>query len=63
MAESVRVRKNAGISSADAIAEQRQETESSDILLVMSNGSFGGHEKLLAKLGKPLQVSSEANTR
>jgi hypothetical protein len=31
---------------------------------VMSNGSFDGLcEKLLAKLGQPVQVSSEANTR
>jgi UDP-N-acetylmuramate-alanine ligase len=51
--------------SADAIAEQvSMEAEAGDVLLVMSNGSFDGLcEKLLAKLGKPVQVSSEANTR
>ena len=51
--------------SADAIAEQiSAEAESGDVLLVMSNGSFDGLcEKLLAKLGQPVQVSSEANTR
>jgi hypothetical protein len=31
---------------------------------VMSNGSFDGLcEKLLTKLGRPVQASSEANTR
>jgi UDP-N-acetylmuramate: L-alanyl-gamma-D-glutamyl-meso-diaminopimelate ligase len=51
--------------SADAIAEQiSAEAESGDVLLAMSNGSFDGLcEKLLAKLGQPVQVSSEANTR
>jgi UDP-N-acetylmuramate: L-alanyl-gamma-D-glutamyl-meso-diaminopimelate ligase len=51
--------------SADAIAGQiSSEAESGDLLLVMSNGSFDGLcEKLLAKLGQPVQVSSEANTR
>jgi UDP-N-acetylmuramate: L-alanyl-gamma-D-glutamyl-meso-diaminopimelate ligase len=51
--------------SADAIAEQVSiEAEPGDVLLVMSNGSFDGLcEKLLAKLGQPVQVSSEANTR
>jgi UDP-N-acetylmuramate: L-alanyl-gamma-D-glutamyl-meso-diaminopimelate ligase len=51
--------------SADAIADQVSvEVEPGDVLLVMSNGSFDGLcEKLLAKLGQPLQVSSEANTR
>lgn len=50
---------------ADAIAEQlATEAEAGDLLLVMSNGSFDGLcEKLLAKLGHPVQVSSEANTR
>lgn len=50
---------------ADAIAEQlAAEAEAGDLLLVMSNGSFDGLcEKLLAKLGHPVQVSSEANTR
>ena len=67
VAESVRaLGKNARVfPSADAIAEKLgKETESGDVLLVMSNGSFDGLcEKLLAKLGKPVQVSSEANTR
>jgi len=51
--------------SADAIAEQiSAEAESGDVLLVMSNGSFDGLcEKLLAKLGQPVHVSSEANSR
>jgi UDP-N-acetylmuramate: L-alanyl-gamma-D-glutamyl-meso-diaminopimelate ligase len=51
--------------SADAIAEQVSlEAEPGDVLLVMSNGSFDGLcEKLLAKLGQPVQVSSEASTR
>jgi UDP-N-acetylmuramate: L-alanyl-gamma-D-glutamyl-meso-diaminopimelate ligase len=51
--------------SADAIAEQvSMEAEPGDVLLVMSNGSFDGLcEKVLAKLGQPVQVSSEANTR
>jgi len=51
--------------SADAIADQVSvEVEPGDVLLLMSNGSFDGLcEKLLAKLGQPLQVSSEANTR
>jgi len=51
--------------SAEAIAEQvSMEAQPGDVLLVMSNGSFGGLcEKLLAKLGQPVQVSSEANTR
>src|SRR5580700_4455534 len=50
---------------ADAIAEQLStEAEPGDVLLVMSNGSFDGLcEKLLAKLGQPVQVSSEASTR
>jgi UDP-N-acetylmuramate: L-alanyl-gamma-D-glutamyl-meso-diaminopimelate ligase len=67
VAESVRaLGKNARVfSSADAIAEQlAAEAEPGDLLLVMSNGSFDGLcEKLLAKLGLPVQVSSEANTR
>ena len=67
VAESVRaLGKNARVfPSADAIAEKLgKETESGDVLLVMSNGSFDGLcEKLLAKLGKQVQVSSEANTR
>jgi UDP-N-acetylmuramate: L-alanyl-gamma-D-glutamyl-meso-diaminopimelate ligase len=67
VAESVRaLGKNARVfPSADAIAEQLgKETESGDVLLVMSNGSFDGLcEKLLAKLGNPVQVSSEANIR
>jgi UDP-N-acetylmuramate: L-alanyl-gamma-D-glutamyl-meso-diaminopimelate ligase len=67
VAESVRaLGKNARVfPSADAMAEQLgKETESGDVLLVMSNGSFDGLcEKLLAKLGKQVQVSSEANTR
>jgi UDP-N-acetylmuramate: L-alanyl-gamma-D-glutamyl-meso-diaminopimelate ligase len=52
-------------SSADAIAEQiSAEAESGDVLLVMSNGSFDGLcDKLLAKLGQSVPVSSEANTR
>jgi len=51
--------------SAETIAEQiSTEAESGDVLLVMSNGSFDGLcEKLLAKLGRPVQVPSEANTR
>jgi UDP-N-acetylmuramate: L-alanyl-gamma-D-glutamyl-meso-diaminopimelate ligase len=51
--------------SAEAIAEQiSTEAEPGDVLLVMSNGSFDGLcEKLLAKLARPVQVSSEANTR
>jgi UDP-N-acetylmuramate: L-alanyl-gamma-D-glutamyl-meso-diaminopimelate ligase len=51
--------------SADGIAEQvSMEAEAGDVLLVMSNGSFDGLcEKVLAKLGQPVQVSSEANTR
>jgi UDP-N-acetylmuramate: L-alanyl-gamma-D-glutamyl-meso-diaminopimelate ligase len=51
--------------SAEVIAEQiSAEAESGDVLLAMSNGSFDGLcEKLLAKLGQPVQVSSEANTR
>jgi UDP-N-acetylmuramate: L-alanyl-gamma-D-glutamyl-meso-diaminopimelate ligase len=51
--------------SAEAIAEQVSiEAEPGDVLLVMSNGSFDGLcEKLLARLGHPLQVSSEAKTR
>jgi UDP-N-acetylmuramate: L-alanyl-gamma-D-glutamyl-meso-diaminopimelate ligase len=51
--------------SADAIAEQvAMEAEPGDVLLVMSNGSFDGLcEKLLARLGQPVQVSSEANRR
>jgi UDP-N-acetylmuramate: L-alanyl-gamma-D-glutamyl-meso-diaminopimelate ligase len=67
VAESVRaLGKSARVfPSADAIAEQvSMEAEAGDVLLVMSNGSFDGLcEKLLAKLGKPVQVSSEANTR
>jgi UDP-N-acetylmuramate: L-alanyl-gamma-D-glutamyl-meso-diaminopimelate ligase len=51
--------------SAAAIAEQvSAEAQPGDVLLVMSNGSFDGLcEKLLAKLGRPVQVSSEATTR
>jgi UDP-N-acetylmuramate: L-alanyl-gamma-D-glutamyl-meso-diaminopimelate ligase len=51
--------------SAEAIAEQiSREAESGDVLLVMSNGSFDGLcERLLAKLGRPAQVSSEATSR
>jgi len=51
--------------SADAIAEQvSMEAQPGDVLLVMSNGSFDGLcEKLLAKLGQPVPVSAEANTR
>jgi UDP-N-acetylmuramate: L-alanyl-gamma-D-glutamyl-meso-diaminopimelate ligase len=67
VAESVReLGKSARVlPSADAIAEQVSiEAEPGDVLLVMSNGSFDGLcEKLLAKLGQPVQVSSEANTR
>ena len=67
VAESVRgLGKSARVfPSADAIADQVwAEIEPGDVLLVMSNGSFDGLcEKLLAKLGQPLQVSSEANTR
>jgi UDP-N-acetylmuramate: L-alanyl-gamma-D-glutamyl-meso-diaminopimelate ligase len=50
---------------AEAIAEQiSTEAEPGDVLLVMSNGSFDGLcDKLLAKLGRPVPVSSEANTR
>jgi UDP-N-acetylmuramate: L-alanyl-gamma-D-glutamyl-meso-diaminopimelate ligase len=67
VAESVRAlgRSARVFPSAEAIAEQiSAELESGDVLLVMSNGSFDGlGEKLLAKLGQPLQASSEANTR
>jgi UDP-N-acetylmuramate: L-alanyl-gamma-D-glutamyl-meso-diaminopimelate ligase len=67
VAESVReLGKSARVfPSADAIAEQVSlEAEPGDVLLVMSNGSFDGLcEKLLAKLGQPVQVSSEASTR
>ncbi len=67
VAESVReLRKSARVfPSADAIAEQvSMEAQAGDVLLVMSNGSFDGLcEKLLAKLGQPIQVSSEANIR
>jgi UDP-N-acetylmuramate: L-alanyl-gamma-D-glutamyl-meso-diaminopimelate ligase len=51
--------------SAEAIAEQiATEAEPGDVLLVMSNGSFDGLcDKLLARLGRPVEVSSEANTR
>jgi UDP-N-acetylmuramate: L-alanyl-gamma-D-glutamyl-meso-diaminopimelate ligase len=67
VAESVReLGKSARVfPSADAIAEQvSMEAEPGDVLLVMSNGSFDGLcEKLLAKLGQPVQVSSEANSR
>jgi len=51
--------------SAEAIAEQiSAEAESGDVLLVMSNGSFDGLcERLLATLGRPAQVSSEATSR
>jgi UDP-N-acetylmuramate: L-alanyl-gamma-D-glutamyl-meso-diaminopimelate ligase len=67
VAESVRgLGKSARVfPSAAAIAEQVSiEAEAGDVLLVMSNGSFDGLcEKLLAKLGQPMQVSSEANTR
>jgi UDP-N-acetylmuramate-alanine ligase len=67
VAESVRaLGKNARVFlNADAITEQLgTETESGDVLLVMSNGSFDGLcEKLLARLTQPVQVSSEANTR
>ena len=67
VAESVReLGKSARVfPSAEAIAEQvSMEAEPGDVLLVMSNGSFDGLcEKLLARLGQPAQVSSEANTR
>jgi UDP-N-acetylmuramate: L-alanyl-gamma-D-glutamyl-meso-diaminopimelate ligase len=67
VAESVReLGKSARVfPSADAIAEQVSlEAESGDVLLVMSNGSFDGLcQKLLAKLGHPVEVSSEATTR
>jgi UDP-N-acetylmuramate: L-alanyl-gamma-D-glutamyl-meso-diaminopimelate ligase len=67
VAESVRAlgRSARVFPSAEAIAERiSAEAESGDVLLVMSNGSFDGLcEKLLAKLGQPVQVSSEANTR
>jgi UDP-N-acetylmuramate: L-alanyl-gamma-D-glutamyl-meso-diaminopimelate ligase len=67
VAESVReLGKSARVfPSAEAIAEQVSlEAESGDVLLVMSNGNFDGLcEKLLAKLGQPVQVSSEANNR
>jgi UDP-N-acetylmuramate: L-alanyl-gamma-D-glutamyl-meso-diaminopimelate ligase len=67
VAESVReLGKSARVfPSADAIAEQvSMEAQSGDVLLVMSNGSFDGLcEKLLAKLGQPVQVSPEANSR
>jgi UDP-N-acetylmuramate: L-alanyl-gamma-D-glutamyl-meso-diaminopimelate ligase len=51
--------------SSDAIADLvSAEAEPRDVLLVMSNGSFDGLcEKLLARLGQPIQVSSEANSR
>jgi UDP-N-acetylmuramate: L-alanyl-gamma-D-glutamyl-meso-diaminopimelate ligase len=66
VAESVReLGKSARVfPSADAIADQvSMEAEPGDVLLVMSNGSFDGLcEKLLARLGEPVQVSSEANT-
>jgi UDP-N-acetylmuramate-alanine ligase len=40
------------------------EAQPGDVLVVMSNGSFDGLcEKLLAKLGQPVPVSAEANTR
>jgi UDP-N-acetylmuramate: L-alanyl-gamma-D-glutamyl-meso-diaminopimelate ligase len=67
VAESVReMGKSARVfPSADAIAEQvSTEVEPGDVVLVMSNGSFDGLcEKLLSKLGQPVQVSSEANLR
>jgi UDP-N-acetylmuramate: L-alanyl-gamma-D-glutamyl-meso-diaminopimelate ligase len=67
VAESVReLGKSARVfPSSDAIAEQvSTEAEPGDVLLVMSNGSFDGLcEKLLSKLGQPVQVSSEANLR
>lgn len=67
VAESVReLGKSARVfPSADAIAEQvSMEADPGDVLLVMSNGSFDGLcEKLLIKLGQPVQVSSEVNTR
>ncbi|MGC2672262.1 MAG: UDP-N-acetylmuramate:L-alanyl-gamma-D-glutamyl-meso-diaminopimelate ligase [Candidatus Acidiferrum sp.] len=67
VAESVRgLGKSARVfPNADAIAELlATEAAPGDLLLVMSNGSFDGLcEKLLAKLGQPMQVSSEANTR
>jgi UDP-N-acetylmuramate: L-alanyl-gamma-D-glutamyl-meso-diaminopimelate ligase len=67
VAESVRaLGKSARVfPSADVIADQiSSEAEPGDVLLVMSNGSFDGLcEKLLVKLGQPLQVSSGANTR
>jgi UDP-N-acetylmuramate: L-alanyl-gamma-D-glutamyl-meso-diaminopimelate ligase len=67
VAESVRAlgRSARVFPSAEAIAEQISAgAESGDVLLVMSNGSFDGLcEKLLAKLGRQLQVSSDANTR
>jgi UDP-N-acetylmuramate: L-alanyl-gamma-D-glutamyl-meso-diaminopimelate ligase len=51
--------------SSEAIAEQiSAEAESGDVLLVMSNGSFDGLcEKLLSKLGQPVQVPSGARTK
>ncbi|HTQ61341.1 MAG TPA: UDP-N-acetylmuramate:L-alanyl-gamma-D-glutamyl-meso-diaminopimelate ligase [Candidatus Solibacter sp.] len=65
VAESVRaLGKSARVfPSSDAIAEQlAAEAERGDVLLVMSNGSFDGLcEKLLAKLGKPVRIPSEAN--
>jgi UDP-N-acetylmuramate: L-alanyl-gamma-D-glutamyl-meso-diaminopimelate ligase len=67
VAESVReLGKSAQVlPNADAIAEQvSAQAEPGDVLLVMSNGSFDGLcEKLLAKLGQSMPVSSEANTR
>ena len=67
VAESVRgLGKSARVfPSVDAIAELlATEAAPGDLLLVMSNGSFDGLcEKLLTKLGQPVQVSSEANTR
>jgi UDP-N-acetylmuramate: L-alanyl-gamma-D-glutamyl-meso-diaminopimelate ligase len=67
VAESVReLGKSARVfPSADAITDQlSSEAEPGDVLLVMSNGSFDGLcEKVLAKLGQPVPVSSEANPR
>jgi UDP-N-acetylmuramate: L-alanyl-gamma-D-glutamyl-meso-diaminopimelate ligase len=67
VAESVRkLGKSARVfPSSGAIADQvSAEAEPGDVLLVMSNGSFDGLcEKLLARLGQPIQVSSEANSR
>ena len=67
VAESVRaLGKSARVfPNSDSIAEQlAAEAEPGDVLLVMSNGSFDGLcEKLLAKLGQPVQISSEPNSK